>query len=250
MEDKLQPPFEDRAVAFLDVLGFSNLVKNAEDSPAALTTLMGLRAVLDSHMRFDNQMLSPSVPQTVVPLYTFISDSIIISSPLQQGRYSGLAVVAVKAIQIAQKLLEGGHLLRGGISTGPVWHDVRNIFGTGYIDAFKTEQRADHPRVVLSTSSEQEWAKVPDLMAGLGVIYEGRLSLDVLNPVYVRSAHIHGGIEDFYAQVRERINSNLLSAPLGSAPRAKWEWFAGFYNDALKRHGVNAESFTELPMPA
>ena len=242
-------PFEERAVAFLDVLGFSNLVSRAQTMPPDLKTLQGLRAVLDSHVQLDNRTLAPSVPKNVAPKYIFISDSIIISSPLRQGDYSGLAVVAVKTIQIAQKLLRSGHLLRGGISVGPVWHDETNIFGTGYIEAFKTEQAADHPHVVLSESAGKAWAEVLGLVPGLAAKYEGRLSLDVLNPAYLQGAEVHGAIEDFFADTKECITSNLRSLPLGSASRAKWEWFAGFYNDAINRHSINCAVFTELPMP-
>jgi hypothetical protein len=54
-----------------------------------------------------------------------------------------------KTIQIAQRIMELGHLFRGGISVGNVWHEKQNIFGSGYIDAHQTEQKAVHPRVML-----------------------------------------------------------------------------------------------------
>ena|SRR5271157_4246405 len=108
--------FSDRAVAFLDVLGFKRLIEDAEASPAGFSKLVGLKTVLEGHVRFDNDTLAPTVPMDVHPKYIFISDSIIMSAPLQHGKYDGLDIVVLKCIEVAQKLLESGHLLRGGIS--------------------------------------------------------------------------------------------------------------------------------------
>ncbi len=49
--------FTDRAVAFLDVLGFKELIKEAESNPSSLK-LDGLITVLESHVKFDNESLT------------------------------------------------------------------------------------------------------------------------------------------------------------------------------------------------
>jgi hypothetical protein len=141
--------FEERAVAFLDILGFKNLITNAERQRSGLDRLNALKTVIEGHVRFDNANVHQDVPVEMHPKYLFVSDTIILSAPLKHGKYDGLDVIVVKTIQIAQKVLELGHLIRGGISVGPVWHEDRNIFGSGYIDAFLTEQRANHPCVML-----------------------------------------------------------------------------------------------------
>jgi len=63
--------FEQRAVAFLDILGFSALITQAEREPSKLTDLFGLRTVLDSHVRWDNNRLASSVPADVVVTASF-----------------------------------------------------------------------------------------------------------------------------------------------------------------------------------
>src|SRR5271165_6379661 len=97
--------FKERCVVCLDILGFKNLIAAAEASPAGLLTLQGLRIVLDAHAMWGNQGLAASIPDTHVPKYLFVSDTIIISTP---GDAMGTRAAVVKSIQIYQKVLEAG----------------------------------------------------------------------------------------------------------------------------------------------
>src|ERR1700734_3135135 len=119
--------FKKRCVVCLDILGFKNLIAEAERSPAGLLKLQGLRVVLDAHVTWDNHGIDASVPPTHIPKYLFISDTVIISTPADA---MGAASAIVKSIQIYQKVLEAGHLIRGAMVSGNAWHDDRNIFGT------------------------------------------------------------------------------------------------------------------------
>ena len=238
------PPFEDRAVAFLDILGFTDLIASTEQHPSKLTSLFGLRAILDNHVKWDNASLASSVPDEMKPKYIFISDSVILSAPRQCEGYSGLVAVAVKSIQISMKLLEAGYLVRGGISTGPVWHDDRNIFGRGYIVAYKSETKANHPRIVLSNKAKEVLEsdchlEIPLSDLGLFLRHEGELILDTLNPQYLRGAEVGGRIEDAFKQYRGFILAQLEILDADSSARKKWEWFARFFDDALTRHQVD-----------
>lgn len=234
-------PFETRAVGFLDVLGFSQLVKNAERSQTDLQSLIELKSTLDEHVQFDNLSLDKSVPPAVAPKYIFISDSIILSAPLAYENFDGLAIVVLKTIRIAQKLMETGRLVRGGIAVGNVWHEDTNIFGTGYIEAYKTETSANHPRVLLAPSAAAEWNKTGRFAKELCIDEGDGLAVDLLYAPYVREAKRHGGIEDFFRRVRGHIHNNLETMSLGFPPRSKWEWMAEFFNAAIKRHGVGVE---------
>ena len=148
--DKIHP-FTERVVVFLDILGFSRLIEDAERLPHRQPDLFSIIAALDGHVNFDNNSLSSEIPEGAKPKYIFISDSIIFSTPLQHGKYDGLAVAVAKSIQIAHKLLGRGYLMQGGISVGSVWHTPTNIFGTGYIEAWRTQDNLEHPQIVLLT---------------------------------------------------------------------------------------------------
>ena len=246
--------FERRAVAFLDILGFKELIARAESEPSEFAKLSDLRNIVDSHVQFDNAKLAAAIPASIRPRYLFVSDSIIISSKLTEDTYDGLLAVAIKAIQIAHKMLEAGYLLRGGISVGSVWHDDRNIFGTGYIDAYRAEQRAMHPRVILTDVAldHSRTATIGgDPMSNWGLFgnHEGAVVLEALHPAYVSDLQRSNRIENVFSQYRNHILKSLSAMPLGSPERSKWEWMAGFFNRAITRHGLNAQEFKELPVP-
>ena len=241
--------FEQRAVAFLDILSFKKLISEAERDAAGLYRLISLKTVIESHVRYDNANVSRDVPVEMHPKYLFVSDSIILSAPLTLGKYDGLNVIVVKAIQIAQKVLEFGHLIRGGISVGPVWHEERNIFGSGYIEAFFTEQDAIHPRIRLSASASKIWAHpqraVPELCIADGDLF----IVDILHAGYYRTNNTGITMEQYIEPLRVHIENNLRELPLGSEPRSKWESMVGFYNLSLRRHNLGNRPFETLPIP-
>lgn len=239
--------FEPRAVAFLDVLGFKELINVVEKDPSKRTSFFSLFTILDSHARFNNQSLDSSVPDDVKPKYIFISDSIIFSVPLEckkpGGRtpYDGLWIVIAKCIEIAHKLLEMGVLVRGGISLGPVWHTEHNIFGTGYISACQTELKANSPRILLSPSAQAHWAKKQQSFhMDLCTEKNGEVHVNGLHPTYISATHVHGRVEGAFHTYRTWIVTRLNDLPVGSSPWMKWWWMAGAYNDAVTAHGVNS----------
>ncbi|MCA1850961.1 MAG: hypothetical protein LC647_00785 [Beggiatoa sp.] len=226
----------------------------AEKQPAGFTELFGLRNVLDSHVRFDNDSLHTSVPDEMKPRYIFISDTIILSVPLRYGEFDGLVVVVIKTIQIAHKLLEMGYLLRGSVAIGSVWHDDSNIFGTGYIDAVNSEKKANHPRILLTEKAGQHWNQSTHLGTRLSDIslcfkYGDAMIVDTLCQGYIRNMNAWFGPEDTFARYRAHIFNNLQTKAPGSSERGKWEWIAVFFNRALSQYDIQVPCFTEFPFP-
>ncbi len=50
-------PFEDCAVAFLDILGFLNMIKQAENDNK-ISLLLNIKTILDNHTQYNNNQLS------------------------------------------------------------------------------------------------------------------------------------------------------------------------------------------------
>jgi hypothetical protein len=244
--------FEQRAVGFLDILGFKQLMDEAEASQTGFQRLAGLRGVLDNIVLYDNRGLASTVPDALKPRYIFISDSIILSAPLHHDHKNladGLGIVVLKTIQIAERIIELGYLVRGGISVGNVWHDERNIFGTGYTNAYQTEQRAIHPRVVLDRAGVDVWRAPGRIESNLCISDRDDLIVDILHPYYLRETSAGIAYEGYFQTLRNRIVCNLTHMPLASRERSKWEWMAGFFNEALRRHDINMQQVTSLPIP-
>jgi MinD-like ATPase involved in chromosome partitioning or flagellar assembly len=127
--------YKNRLVAFIDVLGFKNLVYSSSTEP------------INTYYSF---LLSNF--QTAVAKRNFdfllISDSIVIYSNDDIESLSEL----IKLISILQAgLLAKGVIVRGAISHGELFVDKANniIVGTGLINAYNLEAQAKYPRVII-----------------------------------------------------------------------------------------------------
>lgn len=239
-------PPEIRAVAFLDVLGFKQLIVEAESKQSTRNKLAALKQVIENHTTWDNDGLAPTVPNLVKPKYLFASDSIILSVPQRCQDFDGLAIVALKSIEIAHKVLELGFLLRGYVTVGNLWHEDRNIFGTAFMEAYAKEKGVRAPRIELSpkavTHLDQATHKGSPLRElGCWTTTGSRVFLDTFNPYYIRGIDMHGRMESAYQQYRSFIVTGLEASDLPFGANAKWRKTRRYFNESIVRHSVNTQ---------
>jgi hypothetical protein len=134
----LKDNLAQKYVAYIDVLGFSNLVHH------------GNVANLESYFEKITEVLK-NIRQDKGKSkidYLLISDSIILITPDSPRGLTDI-IHAVRRIQSA--LLWRKILLRGAVSLGEVYFsEERNIIvGKGYIKAFQLEKEAKFPRVII-----------------------------------------------------------------------------------------------------
>ena len=240
--------FENRAVAYLDILGFSAFVKQAERPETKEQRQLGeLEETIRSEIRGDG------FHSRLKPTCTFVSDSIICSARVGDGGCDGLVGVTIKAIQIAHRLLHMEFLLRGGIAIGPVSHDSHNIYGSGYMDAYATEQKARDPKVLLAESAADLLERAPDCGALSIFLKEGdKWVINTLEDGHESYTGVSGTVDQtaLFTGYRQTIVRNLEQHPLGSDVRGKWEWMAGFFNHWARRYGnTSGVEIISLPMP-
>lgn len=219
--------FEERAVAFIDVLGFSSLVEKAVMGDSEREQLQFLVSLLEDVIPILDAGVEQTVPKHLVPKHIYISDSIILSAPINDRaikRYSGLEIVVMRAIQLTHRFLEAGYLLRGGISVGKVWHGESNIVGPAYAEAFKIENTGCKPCIVLSKSASRLWEKGFGASSRMCVLDHGSLMVNGLHDFYVPDK-LHGGIERAYKKYTQLVEKQINSS-LPKGPKAKWKWFS------------------------
>lgn len=239
-------PFELRAVAFLDILGFKSLVCDSEKNGAH--RLERLVALLNDYIHFDPSR-SPGVPANIKPNYLFISDSIVLSAPIMGGPYDGLSIVQMKCIEVAQKLLYDGYILRGAIDVGSVWHTATNIIGSAYITAYQTEEDQIDPRIVLCPGAQAHWDNVSSTLLGWpnGLCtkdVDDATIVDLFHPEY--SPPTYGDLTSIYRQYKAHIFQNLANDGLPENARSKWRRAAETFNRAIIRHNIGAVSSLAL----
>lgn len=218
--------FEDRAVAFIDVLGFKALVEGAVQSDEQLNQLSGLIELLSSAVPTLDLRVDSSVDAHLIPKHIYISDCIILSAPLadvNRAGYDGLSVVVMRAIQLSHYFLNAGYLIRGGVSVGKVWHTESNIVGPAYQEAYALEHDGDEPVVVLSKLAAKQWKGGSRMCLKNGE----KTFVNGLFDYYIPNSDQHGVIEDAYNRY-SNLADQKLSGVLPESAKRKWYWFKEF----------------------
>lgn len=138
--------FEDRFVAFIDILGFQDLLTRIARGRSDLFD--EIKNSLESILAEERELDDPdSVRRAFSPTrqMTCFSDHVVISDVVD--RWFSLLLAARK---LYTKLLSKGILCRGAIARGSTFHHGRIIFGQGLVRAYELESRAAiYPRVIV-----------------------------------------------------------------------------------------------------
>ncbi|UAY53202.1 hypothetical protein [Ferruginibacter albus] len=171
---KLKENLKENFVAYLDVLGFSELV-NSKNSAADLDSYF-------SKITDELEDIRQTDPSNKIQSL-LISDSIILIAP--KG-LDGLKLLINTVRRIQSALVWRKIILRGGISFGEVFYDETHniIVGKGYIKAYKLETLATYPRVIIDPAIIKLVAE--DKVAFLKAV-NGTLEYNDKRKVYVPS---------------------------------------------------------------
>jgi hypothetical protein len=138
--------YEKRAVLFLDILGFSELVQSGKERRllAALQHVQG-RAI-EAH-------------EGGKVAFTAFSDCIVVSTPLLAG--SGALRLVKYARLLALDLLSRGFLTRGAVVVGDLYQEEGIVLGPALVTAYHLEsKKALYPRILATSELRQavaEW---------------------------------------------------------------------------------------------
>ena len=238
--------FSHYAVAYLDILGFSEFVKEAEDNsrPEKLIALKKLfEEVIPREISIDGK--NASYPDNMELRCLSFSDSIVVSAPLEvKGSYPALIAVSIKAIQISHSLLDMGLLVRGGIAVGNAYQTNSNILGTGYQEAVKMDKGA--PQITLAESAEKELGNLIKCGRPRYSIFarneQGNIILNSIHPEPTYMPDKSGTVAEYYKKYREIIfgNLNKLNSQEHSQAKDKWIWFARLFNANIKYFSLSS----------
>jgi hypothetical protein len=136
----------ERVVAFIDILGFKQLVKGIyERNDMKLRDILYDALKMESvYAEITNKGLFGVRDNTPFVQSTAFSDCIVISDEFEQ-----VERIILCAATLAGFLLRNEIICRGGIATGKTIHDDRVLIGMGVINAHEIEQIAVYPRIVI-----------------------------------------------------------------------------------------------------
>jgi len=157
--------YERRLIAFIDILGFKEIVKQSESDHSKIDLIYSVLNYLkdwEIPERWDLKFLEIEEDAQKRGVTNFdirgktnttsFSDSIVVSVSVEENVNEMVSTLIVNLSNIGAILLEKGILIRGGLTIGNIIHyDNGTVFGQGLIDAFMLETKsAKFPRIILS----------------------------------------------------------------------------------------------------
>jgi len=248
--------YELRTVAFIDILGFSDLViRSTKDNDFFVRLHEALRIVdFQGRVWVAPSLSSPgdSEEQAKERLAAMdfrshaFSDSIILS---QRGKMVGPLFISVA--QLAMALLNLGVLVRGGIAQGLLYHDADVVFGPALIQAYHLESKcAKFPRILVSKgvhdTSYGEIIHFPS--QGSAAVYllcnflrrdaDRLYHLDYLTAALLSPSSVIGtdapGFLDRMKKAATLTVEEFQRTSHSLDAKAKWGWFLDYFNDFAK----------------
>jgi hypothetical protein len=133
--------YETRYCAFLDILGFSDLIGNIRKDDTGFEIVRDLLRKIHEPSKYDTAGTADFRATTV-------SDAIALSSSFSAN---GLSVLVDTICRLVLGALEEGYFMRGGLCRGLLYHDNDMVFGEAFIKAYRIESSvARYPRIMVS----------------------------------------------------------------------------------------------------
>lgn len=157
--------YEKRLVAFIDILGFKEIVKQSETDISKIELIYSALDYLknwEAQEKWDLRLveIEEDAQKRGVDNFdirektniTAFSDSIVVSVKVDDNINEMASTLIINLAYIGAFLLEKGILFRGGLTVGNLIHiENGTVFGQGLIDSYKLESNnAKYPRIILS----------------------------------------------------------------------------------------------------
>lgn len=157
--------YENRLVAFIDILGFSKIVKESIDNTDKINLIYSVLNYLkdwETSKNWDLKLIEieedaqkkgvDNFDITGKTNSTSFSDSIVVSVKVDDNVNEMTSTLIANLAYIGAVLIEQGILFRGGLTIGNIIHnEFGTVFGQGLIDAYLLESNsAKYPRIILS----------------------------------------------------------------------------------------------------
>lgn len=153
-------------VAFLDLLGFSQEIKENWNNPGndPLNKILGLKKITPRETNIG--LIFNGAPKGGVQYFyrvRSISDSFVVSFPVEEeinGHEINILIGFLNYIAIIwRNCLNIGYTIRGSVTFGDIFWNMDEIIGPAFIDAYHAEQKIVGTSRVLLCSSAVNWIK-------------------------------------------------------------------------------------------
>lgn len=237
--------YSTRYVAFLDILGFSEIVRQSVTSSDQAGKLIGL---LENIANASTQYGDVTVLQKDDFRAQSFSDCIVLSenaSPVGLFHLLG----AVNALSL--DLLENGIFTRGGIAKGMLHHSDKVVFGPAMLDAYRIESTiARYPRILVDKATHLDYQQ-PHFSTIKGKNgLSPRLAFDTDGPPFLDILHLvrraDPDMEEKIASCRVEIQKALDASVYEPKHFEKLRWLTIYWNGVALDRGAALVNFPQV----
>ncbi len=220
-------------VAFIDILGFGDLVLSLESNSSVASADHAFKAVSRLFQISDFFGRDGNFGQVESSIF---SDTIVFSRLLFPSTTNIDLVNFFHSVSETQSLLlHQGYLTRGGIAVGKCIHKKNHVlFGKAIIDAYRLEQEAKYPRVIISSSARKRMEQLESANLDTGLqkftIPERYLRQDLDGMHFVDYLRVTTDFQ--WEKLRTTITSGLEKYRDDASRYSKYYWLAFYYNHA------------------
>ncbi len=245
--------YEERIVAFLDILGWSELVKLSIDDDEVRQKLdISLDYVKSRIVNAEQLQISTNLQ------ITQFSDSIAISTNCSSivSLYHFLETVCMVILDFVTL----GFPVRGGITRGLLVHQGSKIFGPAQIRAYKLESEvAFYPRilvddVVVDSKLNMAFADSDKYEAMIRKLWrydkDGCITLDYLRPfITIDGYPIDPVWQRYYLEpAKKLIEKGLKEHKHLSKIYVKYKWLESYYKEVIQLYGLDKKQLERFQL--
>lgn len=250
--------YEKKFVAFLDILGFKNMIKCTINNIAYQKKIMQVLSDIAS-IRQDNYhgFLSEYGVYKEVSVF---SDSIVISYSTKLEIGGGLFHILIDLISICINLVERGIYVRGAVTCGLMHHDKNICFGPAMVKAYELEEEsAIYPRIIIELSTICEDLKHPGQANSVKMeanYLRGIIKRDTKDKKYFldylsqwEEFNEPEDYDKFIGNVRKNLIECLQHTEYPEKIQEKYRWFKKYYNDTIRKAYIPSSDTNHLIIP-
>ena len=232
--------YENRIVAYIDILGFKNVVdasqKNAEVSERIHNALRRIHRIVEKN--YSKGIANGT--EFGIEVSTF-SDNAVISYPAEKDN---LFFLIIELIHLQLDLVIEGVLIRGGITIGDLYHDKDVVYGPAMVQAYEMENKiAVYPRIIVDEKAIVSYLEgihgdtdaVKEIFVLLRQDSDGLFFVDILGQsqeVFPEKRYF-----EWLTRIREIIIEGLDNQSL--YVRVKYQWLRNYFNKIVNNADYN-----------
>lgn len=235
--------YEERIVAFVDVLGFKNEIEMKTVNSTNDEVEKETSRIYDFISQLQKDFVKRNFSSDSTYRVSQFSDSLVISYSISEQ--ASVFWILMGLLYLHLDAIFHGLLIRGAVTFGKLIHDDEHLFGPAIDEAYKMESEiAIYPRIIVnpklieiamnnpnsSNSPEDEKEYIEGLLKQDS---DGFLFIDYLKNGCdeIVSDEDYFGLPDFFNKLVEMINSNESTKDLKIIQ--KYNWVKNLFNEVL-----------------